>query len=120
MNDKNTHKIYILDAILFIVFWMIIWWWLMIRKQDIVLSKLIEKHESKYTKFSAIDEILENEFYDEELLKNSANDMIEWALVGYVWAIDDPHTVYLKEEYNTELKNENNLMAFVVYKNLRR
>ena len=106
MNDKNTHKIYILDAILFIVFWMIIWWWLMIRKQDIVLSKLIEKHESKYTKFSAIDEILENEFYDEELLKNSANDMIEWALVGYVWAIDDPHTVYLKEEYNTELKNE--------------
>ena len=106
MSDKNTHKIYILDAILFIVFWMIIWWWLMIRKQDIVLSKLIEKHESKYTKFSAIDEILENEFYDEELLKNSANDMIEWALVGYVWAIDDPHTVYLKEEYNTELKNE--------------
>jgi hypothetical protein len=41
------------------------------------LSKLIEKHESKYTKFSAIDEILENEYYDEELLKNSKNDMIE-------------------------------------------
>jgi hypothetical protein len=49
----------------------------MIWKQDIVLSKLIEKHESKYTKFSTIDEILEKEYYDEELLKNSANDMIE-------------------------------------------
>ena len=106
MNNKNSHKIYILDAILFIVFGMIIWGGLMIWKQDIVLSKLIEKHESKYTKFSAIDEILEREYYDEELLKNSADDMVEWALVGYVWAIDDPHTVYLKEENNTELENE--------------
>jgi hypothetical protein len=49
----------------------------MIWKQDMVLSKLIEKHESKYTKFSAIDEILEREYYDEELLKNSTNDMVE-------------------------------------------
>jgi C-terminal processing protease CtpA/Prc len=32
--------------------------------------------------------------------------MVEWALVGYVWAIGDPHTVYLKEENNTELENE--------------
>ena len=78
----------------------------MIWKQDIVLDKLIEKHESKYTKFSTIDEILEKEFYDDDLLKNSANDMVEWALVGYVWAIDDPHTVYLKEEDNTELMDE--------------
>jgi hypothetical protein len=46
-------------------------------KQDIVLSKLIEKHESKYAKFSTIDEILEKEYYDDELLKNSANEMIE-------------------------------------------
>ena len=106
MNDKKAHKIYILDAILFIVFWIIIWWWVIIWKQDMVLSKLIEKHESKYTKFSAIDEILEKEFYDEELLKDSANDMVEWALVGYVWAIDDPHTIYLKEDQNTELANE--------------
>jgi hypothetical protein len=49
----------------------------MIWKQDIVLSKLIEKHESKYTKFSTIDEILEREYYDEELLKKSAGDMVE-------------------------------------------
>ena len=77
MNNKKSHRIYVLDAILFIVFWMIIWWGLMIWKQDAVLTKLIEKHESKYTKFSTIDEILEKEYYDEELLKNSANDMIE-------------------------------------------
>jgi carboxyl-terminal processing protease len=32
--------------------------------------------------------------------------MIEWALIGYVWGIDDPYTVYLKEEENTELTNE--------------
>ena len=78
----------------------------MVWKQNAVLNALIEKHESRFAKFSAIDEILENEFYDEELLKNSDKDMIEWALVGYVWTIDDPHTIYLKEEENTELSNE--------------
>lgn len=106
MSNKNSHKVYILNAILFIVFWMIIWGGLMIWKQDIVLSKLIEKHESKYAKFSAIDEILEREYYDEELLKDSADDMVEWALVGYVKGISDPHTTYLKEEANTYLENE--------------
>jgi len=106
MNNKNSHKIYLFDALLFIVFWMVIWWGLMIRKQNTVLTKLIEKHESKYAKFSAIDEILEREYYDEEILKNSTNDMIEWALVGYVKWISDPHTIYLKEEANTNLENE--------------
>ena len=106
MKERNSHRIYILDAILFIVFWMLIWWGLMIWKQDIVLSNLIEKHESKYAKFSAIDEILEKEYYDDEILNDSKADMIEWALVGYVWAIDDPHTVYLKKEDNAELMNE--------------
>ena len=106
MNNKNSHKIYVLDALLFIVFGMVIWWGLMIWKQNAVLNTLLEKHESKYTKFWAIDEILENEYYDEELLKNSASDMVEWALVGYVGAINDPHTVYLREEANTELTNE--------------
>ncbi len=106
MNSKKSHKIYVLDAILFIVFWMIIWWGLMIWKQDTVLSKLIEKHESRYTKFWAIDEILDGEFFDEKTLSGSKADMLEWALVGYVWAINDPYTVYLKEEDNTELMNE--------------
>ena len=106
MNSKKAHKTYILDALLFIVLWMVIGWGLMVWKEDVVLNTLIEKHESKYTKFSAIDEVLENAYYDEELLKDSANDMIEWALVGYVWAIDDPHTIYLREEQNTELTNE--------------
>ena len=106
MNDKKSHKMYVWDALLFIFFGMVLGGGLMIWKQDVALTKLIEKHESKYAKFSAIDEILENEYYDEELLKNSANDMIEWALVGYVGAIDDPHTMYLKEEQNTELMNE--------------
>jgi len=106
MDNKKLCKICLLDAILFIAFWMIIWWGLIVWKQNIILNKLIEKHESKYTKFSAIDEILENEYYDEAILKNSAKDMIEWALIGYVWAIDDPHTIYLKKEKNTELTNE--------------
>ena len=106
MNNKNPHKIYFLDAILFIVLWMVIWWCLMIWKQNDVLNTLLAKHELKYTKFSAIDEILNKEFYDEELLKNSTDDMVEWALVWYVWAIDDPHTMYLKEEENTKIKND--------------
>ena len=78
----------------------------MIWKQNAVLSTLLEKHESRYTKFWAIDEILENEYYDEEILSGSKADMIEGALVWYVGAIDDPHTVYLREEDNTELMNE--------------
>lgn len=78
----------------------------MIWKQNAVLSTLLEKHESRYTKFWAIDEILENEYYDEEILSGSKADMIEWALAWYVGAIDDPHTVYLREEDNTELMNE--------------
>jgi len=106
MNNKNSHKIYILDAILFIVFWMIIWWSLMIWKQNQVLNVLIHEHESRFTKFSAIDEILEKEYYDEELLRDSTDNMIEWALVGYVKGIADPHTIYLKEEANTDLENE--------------
>lgn len=106
MNNKNSHKIYVLDAILFIVFGMVIGWGLMIWKQNTVLSTLLEKHESKYTKFWAIDEILENEYYDEDVLSGSKADMVEWALVWYVGAIDDPHTVYLREEDNTELMNE--------------
>ena len=106
MNNKNSHKIYVLDALLFIVFWMIIWWGLMVWKQNAVFNKLIEKYESRYIKFWAIDEILENEYYDEETLSGSKADMVEWALVGYVGAIDDPYTVYLKEEDNTELMNE--------------
>jgi len=106
MNNKNSHKIYILDAILFIVFWMIIWWSLMIWKQNQILNVLIHEHESRFTKFSAIDEILEKEYYDEELLKDSTDNMIEWALVGYVKGIADPHTIYLKEEANTDLENE--------------
>ena len=106
MNNKNSHKMYVFDALLFIAFWMVIGGWLMIWKQNTVLDTLIEKHESKYVKFSAIDALLEEEFYDEEILNNSADDMIEWALIGYVWGIDDPYTVYLKEEENTELTNE--------------
>jgi len=78
----------------------------MVWKQDVVLSKLITKHESKYAKFSAIDEILEREYYDEDILKDSAQDMRDRALIGYVWAIKDPHTVYLRKEVNTELTNE--------------
>ena len=78
----------------------------MVWKQDMVLSKLIERHESRYTKFEAIDEILDGEFYDDEILSGSKVDMVEWALVWYVGAIDDPYTVYLKEEDNTELMNE--------------
>ena len=106
INDKKARKFYVTDAILFIVFGMIIGWWLMLRKQNTIVNELIGKHESKYIKFSAIDQLLEEEFYDEEMLRNSANDMVEWALAGYVWAIDDPHTVYLREEDNAELTNE--------------
>ena len=85
---------------------MVLWWWIMVWKQDNIVSNFLEKQDLKYAKFSAIDQLLEDEFYDEELLKNSANNMVEWALAGYVKAIDDPYTSYLKEEENTELTKE--------------
>jgi len=106
MLNRKSYTTRIVNAVTLIVFGIVIWWWIMIWRQDVVLDKLIQEHESKYTKFSAIDQILENEFYDNNLLKSSANNMIEWALAGYVWAIDDPYTVYLKESENTELMNE--------------
>ena len=95
-----------LNIILYILVWMIIWWGIVLLRQDIFINKLIQNHESKYAKFTAIDQLLESEFYDQESLKNAYNDMIEWALAWYVWGIDDPYTVYLKEEENTELTNE--------------
>ena len=106
MNDKRSHKIYVIDALLFIVFGMVLGWWIMIWKQNSIVNNFLEKQDLKYAKFSAIDQLLEDEFYDEELLKNSTNNMIEWALAGYVKGIDDPYTSYLKEEENTELTNE--------------
>ncbi|MBO7505286.1 hypothetical protein J6T66_04030 [bacterium] len=51
MNDKKSHKMYVWDALLFIFFGMVLGGGLMIWKQDVALTKLIEKHESKYTKF---------------------------------------------------------------------
>ena len=106
MNNKNSHKIYVIDALLFIVFGMVLWWGIMIRRQNSIVNNFLEKQDVKYAKFSAIDQLLEDEFYDQELLRNSADDMVEGALVGYVGAIDDPYTNYLREEENIELTNE--------------
>ena len=106
MVKAKLQKTYILNAIFFVIIGMVIWWWIMLWRQDVILDKLIQKHESKFTKFSAIDQILEEEFYDNNLLKDSTNNMVEWALAWYVWSLDDPYTVYLKEEENTELTNE--------------
>lgn len=106
MVKTRLLKTQIINAIFFIILGMVIWWWIILRKQNIILNKLIQKHESKYTKFSAIDQILEDEFYDSDLLNEDADNMIEWALAWYVGALNDPYTVYLKEEENTELINE--------------
>ena len=106
MVKAKLQKTYILNAIFFVIIGMVIWWWIMLWRQDVILDKLIQKHESKFTKFSAIDQILGEEFYDNNLLKDSTNNMVEWALAWYVWSLDDPYTVYLKEEENTELTNE--------------
>ena len=81
---------------------MIIGWGLVVWKQNAVLGKLMENYESRYIKFWAIDEILDEQYYDDEVLSGSKVDMMEWALVWYVGAIDDPYTVYLKEEDNAE------------------
>jgi len=71
-----------------------------------MISKLIQKHESRYNKFSAIDYLLESEFYDQDVLSGAYDKMIDWALAGYVDALDDPYTTYLTKENNTDLLNE--------------
>ena len=106
MTKNKKNWVYILNSLIFIALWMLIWGSIMLWKQDFVLSKILNKHELKYNKFSSIDSLLKSEFYDQELLTNSADNMIEWALVWYVWGLADPYTVYLKEEENTELINE--------------
>lgn len=85
---------------------MVIWWWIILLKQNSILYKFTQIHESKYSKFTSIDYLLNSEFYDQDLLNGWSKDMIEWALVWYVWALNDPYTVYLKKEENTELSNE--------------
>ena len=106
MIKTKLNKIHVFDTIFLIIIGMVIWWWIMVWKQNFILNKLIQRYELKYTKFSNIDQILEEEFYDSDLLKDSADDMVEWALIWYVWALHDPYTVYLKEDQNTELTNE--------------
>ena len=107
MNPTTKRKNYpIFDLILILILWMIIGWSIILRKQNTIISKFLQNHESKYTKFAAIDQLLESEYYDQELFSNSTEDMIEWALAWYVWALNDPYTVYLKEEENKELTNE--------------
>jgi hypothetical protein len=49
----------------------------MVWKQNTLLNTLIQNKESKYSKFLAIDGILEREFYDQELLNNSSEEMVE-------------------------------------------
>ena len=84
-NWNNT-----LNCILFLALWMIIWWGIILWKQNSILYKFTQIYESKYSKFTSIDHLLESEFYDQDLLNSWSNDMIEWALVWYVWALNDP------------------------------
>lgn len=78
----------------------------MLWQQKKILSYLNSNSELKYEKLSVIDNILKKEFYDQELLNESYNNMIDWAIAGYVWGINDPYTVYLTKDENIELTNE--------------
>ena len=100
----NWHSI--IDTFFLIAIGILIWWGLMLCKQNIVVSRLINVRESKFSKFSAIDDLLKSEFYDQDVLNDSYNKMIDWALAWYVESLNDPYTVYLKEEENAALTNE--------------
>ena len=85
---------------------MVIWWWVMLRKQNSIISKYFQVHESKYSKFESIDYLLNEEFFDKDKLEKAWDDMINYALDWYVKWLNDPYTVYLKKEENNELSNE--------------
>ena len=103
---EKRNRIQILDAILLVIVWMIIWWWIMLWKQEIILHHFFNDYEIKFSKIASIDKLLKSEYFDQELLENSTDDMVEWALAGYVWALNDPYTAYLREEENEDLTNE--------------
>lgn len=61
----------------------------------------------KYEKFNEIYDILSENYYLETWSIDSS-EMIEWALHGFVWGLDDPHSVYFdaeeNESFNEDLK----------------
>ena len=105
-SNLKKRNINAIDLLIIFILWMIIWWSIILWKQNTILYNLMQNHESKYTKFTAIDQLLESEYYDQDSLTDSTNEMIEGALAWYVWGLNDPYTVYLREEENTELTNE--------------
>lgn len=105
-NKKAINWIAIMDWILLVLIGTIIGASIMLWRQDVTVSKLVQEHESMYSKFSAIDYLLESEFYDQNALSGAYDKMIDWALVWYVDALDDPYTTYLTKENNTDLLNE--------------
>lgn len=58
----------------------------------------------RYVKFDQIWNELNKKYYDNEHL--NFDDMVEWALKGYVDAIDDPYTVYFTTPENTTFQED--------------
>ena len=106
INKDQKHRISILDACLWLILGMVIGWAIMLWKQNSIVNTLFQEHESRFSKFNAIDYLLQSEYYDQDTLSGSYDNMVEWALAGYVDGLNDPYTIYLKEEENTELNNE--------------
>lgn len=108
INLNSSNKKSILDVFLRIVLWMVIWGSIMLLKQNYIVNNLFKEHENRFIKFAKIDSLLQSEYYDQDTLNNSYNNMIEWALVWYVNGLKDPYTTYLREEENVQLTNELN------------
>ncbi|MDR2190351.1 MAG: hypothetical protein LBP53_04095 [Candidatus Peribacteria bacterium] len=61
------------------------------------------QQEQKFTKFTLIDQLLADEYWDKDNLASAQPRMIDNALRSYVAGIDDPYTNYLTAEENTQL-----------------
>lgn len=59
----------------------------------------------RYDKFDSIYEILSENYYL-ETWSIDPSDMLEWALHGFVWWLDDPHSVYFDAEENQSFNED--------------
>ncbi|MCF7835494.1 S41 family peptidase [Candidatus Gracilibacteria bacterium] len=73
----------------------------------------------KYGRFDEVMRILQENYYNSEILLSGESKMIDGALRAYVDAIDDPYTVYMDSDqgsgFTSDLKGENDFEGIGAY-----
>lgn len=85
--------------------------WFLDRYFDLNLNVSWSDSVYKYWRFDEVMRILQENYYNSEILLSGESKMIDGALRAYVDAIDDPYTVYMDSDqwsgFTSDLKWEN-------------